>query len=321
MPNPNHQPTHRAHGNGGVGVPGRMVPTPCALESGKLDDALRELVAAYPGRWAIIRSRLQQSQHVLCSVTTIALQQRWQHIMMTMPKKQGGVSNSTGSMGAKGLVSARSPLSELSAEEPSCDGIQERLPTLKRRRPEVEGNTQIQPSRPPPSPRARAPSPPTFPTRCPIFLLAPDSALKAPRTVRRKLKCVYLAQMIRRKVAEEMKMTRRGGGRDENLSEGEAASEESESDLESEPGQSGVCAGEKQAVLALLARELVAIQTRPASSSASSSSSAAGKAAAANNREAAVTVGGRRFRPPSPPSPLIADQSAAMLGKALVSAS
>ena len=58
--------------------------------------------------------------------------------------------------------------------------------------------------------------------------------------------------------------------------------------LESELGQSGVCAGEKQAVLALLARELVAIQTRPASSSASSFSSAA--AAAANNREAAVTV-------------------------------
>ena len=178
-----------------VGVPGRMVPTPCALESGKLDDALRELVAAYPGRWAIIRSRLQQSQHVLCSVTTIALQQRWQHIMMTMPKKQGGVSNSTGSMGAKGLISARSPLSELSAEEQWCEGIQAGLPNLMRSRPEVEGTTQIQPSPPPRRVRARRRHPRS--QHAVRSLLAPDSALKAPRTVRRKLKCVYLAQMIR----------------------------------------------------------------------------------------------------------------------------
>ena len=230
-----------------------------------IDASLASLVHTYGSRWPIILTHLQK-QYQCVSFTSALLEQRWKALV---------AAQSLGGCKAKavgGVEPSRSPLAEVDAQ--SCIGIQERLPLKhKRNRMEIGVESQlIQPSRPPPpvSPRTRAASPPNIPTRCPAFLLAPDSSFRSPHLVRRQLKAVYLAQLLKRTA--------------------EATDVDASED-------------EKGAILALLARELIAIKQRFASSSS-------------HTETAEVdVVETRRLRPPSPPSPLTADRSAAPMGE------
>ena len=66
--------------------------TPGCLDAGDLDESLRELVAQYPGRWNIIKSRLQ-SQYVLSSFTTASLEQRWKDFEATARSKSSKMNS------------------------------------------------------------------------------------------------------------------------------------------------------------------------------------------------------------------------------------
>lgn len=230
-----------------------------------IDASLASLVHIYGSRWPIILTHLQK-QYQCVSFTSASLERRWKAIVAAQ-SLDGCKAKAAG-----GVEANRSPLAEVDVQ--SRIGIQERLPLKhKRNRMEIGIESQlIQPSRPPPpvSPHTHAASPPNIPMRCPAFLLAPNSAFRSPQLVRRQLKAVYLAQLLKRNA--------------------EAADVDAPKD-------------EKGAILALLARELIVIKQRFASSISCIKTAEVG------------VVEARRLRPPSPPSPLSADRSAAPIGE------
>jgi hypothetical protein len=245
----------------------RSPTSPTCISPDDIDDKLRHYVSLYGSRWSVIRCHMQAAFQ--CAFPARFLEHRW-----TLMQAQG-IDRAPSSI----TTAIRSPLAVISADDLASTaqhGIQERLPlkgvsngimsgrhsppasgleaacisprtspNSKRIRDETAG-APTQPARPPPQ-SPRTPPKALLARHCPTFLLAPGSSLGAPDSVRRQLKAVYLAAMLQKPNPNDKRWL---GCSAENDEPSVASAGELESATESE----------KEAIVALLARELAAFR-------------------------------------------------------------
>ena len=186
-----------------------------------------------------------------------ALEKRWQALQQDQEPA------------AASDASTRSPLAALRVDEQTT--------ALKRAREQKEDSeTQQRPrSRPPLSSSPRTLSVPRelLASRCPTFLLAPKSSLKAPDSVRRQLKAVYLATLLKRapSLASPEPFSPQPASREPRAAQrwppaAEVAKEDSPRPHSASAcdhsaiGDGNLTRGEKSAIVELLARELAVIK-------------------------------------------------------------